>query len=512
MAPPAAAGQNAGMSHPPSSSAARQTAPRSWNLVIGIGAAALLFGALAAWWLLSPRASLDALPAPDLTTAEPQVADRISSLRRAVLQDPGSAEAWGRLGMSLDVHGYEREALQAYERATRLDPGDFRWAYFRAVALAEIGDPGAGRALEAAGARRPEYAPAYLRLGRARFDAGDLAGAEAAYRRALVAEPGSALARFGLGRTALARGDPQTARAELHRALERDPGLRDAWSLLADAARRLGDEAEAERAAERARAGVEQPLPDSIYAEVLREGVSARWLIVRGEALLDAGRPQEAERLFRAALAVRPEAGARDKLGLALQFQGLFEEAAEQHRAALAQQPESPVALVNLSSALHELGRSREALETARQAIELDPTWSQGYLTLGLFLARAGRRGEAIRVFRNGLEAAPFDPRLAQHLAWLLAVSPERGVRDGAEAVVWAERVVEAAGRSLPHPLDVLAAAYAEAGRFEEAVRTARGAAEAARRAGAAELGREIETRRVGYEAGRPHRLDGAVK
>ncbi|MFQ5888820.1 MAG: tetratricopeptide repeat protein [Gemmatimonadota bacterium] len=467
----------------------------------GLGAYRLLF---------APRASLDALPNPDLSAVEPQVAEKIRSLRGAVVRDPGSAAAWGKLGMTLDVHGFDREAVSAYQQAGALDRGDFRWPYFHAIALQETGSSEAIAVFEASRGRRPDYPPLYLRLGEALFDAGELTGSEEAFRRALELDPSLSQAYLGLGRIALANGDPEASRAELRRAVEIDPAYGAAWTLLAEVHRRLGETAAAEETALRAGQLPERPVfTDSVYAAVLKEGVSARWYIVRGEAFLDRGRTEEAERLFRAALAIRADANAHDNLGLALQFQGRFEEAAEQHRAALEIRPGFREAQVNLGSALYRLGQIDEAIAAAERARDLDPAFAQAYLNLGLYLARAGRRREAIQTFRHGLARAPFDVRIANQLAWLLATSTDSTLRDGAEAVRLAERVSEMTAFQVPDVLDVLAAAYAETRAFERAVETARRARRLAAGTGRTELAAEIERRLERYEAKRPYRSSG---
>jgi cytochrome c-type biogenesis protein CcmH/NrfG len=57
------------------------------------------------------------------------------------------------------------------------------------------------------------------------------------------------------------------------------------------------------------------------------------------------------------------------------------------------------------------------------------------------------------------------------NLAWLLSTCPDGVVRDGARAVTLAEEVVASTPNDIAY-LDTLAAAYAESGRFEEAVKT----------------------------------------
>ena len=75
------------------------------------------------------------------------------------------------------------------------------------------------------------------------------------------------------------------------------------------------------------------------------------------------------------------------------------------------------------------------------------------------------------RAKRDYDSAIRLEPDFASALnskAWLLSTAPEGAVRDGVEAIRLAERALLLV--SYPEHRDTLAAAYAEAGRFAEAV------------------------------------------
>ena len=74
------------------------------------------------------------------------------------------------------------------------------------------------------------------------------------------------------------------------------------------------------------------------------------------------------------------------------------------------------------------------------------------------------------------------------NLAWLLATCPDAHLRDGVQAVQYAERACELTHSGVTILVGTLAAAYAEAGRFEEAVATAQKACALASRTGDPEL------------------------
>ena len=77
---------------------------------------------------------------------------------------------------------------------------------------------------------------------------------------------------------------------------------------------------------------------------------------------------------------------------------------------------------------------------------------------------------EAVKWFRKA--AAQNHPESLNSLAWRLATCVDPAIRDGSNAVVFAEKAVAASNRKTPEFLGTLAAAYAETGQFEKAVST----------------------------------------
>ena len=122
-----------------------------------------------------------------------------------------------------------------------------------------------------------------------------------------------------------------------------------------------------------------------------------------------------------------------------------------------------------------------------------------------MIASRKGRAADAASAYRAALALAPdYGPAL-NNLAWLLATHPDATVRDGAEAVRLAELAVSSADAPTPGLLDTLAAAYAAAGRFEEAARTAARAADAASAAGTTEPARDMRERAALFRSGRAY-------
>ncbi len=104
------------------------------------------------------------------------------------------------------------------------------------------------------------------------------------------------------------------------------------------------------------------------------------------------------------------------------------------------------------------------------------------------------------------LRSQPDDIVLLNETAWTLATNPNASIRDGAEAVELAQRAAQLSKGQEPAVLGTLAAAYAEAGRFPEAVKTAEQALALASSQNSAALADSLRARIKLYQAGSPYR------
>jgi len=139
---------------------------------------------------------------------------------------------------------------------------------------------------------------------------------------------------------------------------------------------------------------------------------------------------------------------------------------------------------LNLGSILCSEQRFEEGVPHLERAVALDPDLSTAHANLGEAYGALGRRAQAATHFALAVEEEPDNLFLLNRLGWLLATSPEDDVRDAARAVEVGERAVRLTSRQDPLSLDTLAAAYAEAGRFNEAAATAHEALELEARRG----------------------------
>ena len=206
-------------------------------------------------------------------------------------------------------------------------------------------------------------------------------------------------------------------------------------------------------------------------------------------ALHHQGKLDEAEACYRRILELNPALYTpRRFLGNLLAAQGRTDQAIAQYQDALRIQPADADTRTVLGAVLLEQGRIEEAAAQLAEAVRLAPTNALANYQLAIVQQGTGKLPEAIASYRAALESQPAWPEALNNLAWLLASSAEATLRHGAEAVRLAEKACTLTERKVPVFLGTLAAAYAEAGRFDEAVATAEEAIAKAEAAGQKEI------------------------
>jgi tetratricopeptide (TPR) repeat protein len=224
-----------------------------------------------------------------------------------------------------------------------------------------------------------------------------------------------------------------------------------------------------------------------------------------GILLLQKGSADEAIDHFQKALQARPDyADACNNLGLLLLQKGSADEAIDQFQKALQIRPGYADACNNLGDALLQKGKLDEAITHLQKALQINPGYAKAHNNLGNALLQKGNVAEAIVHFQQALQIEPADPAAQNNLAWLLATSPQASLRNGSKAVELARQANALAGGENPIILHTLAAAYAEAGRFSEAVETAQRALQLAAAQSNTGLAGQLQFEMKLYQAGSP--------
>jgi len=191
-------------------------------------------------------------------------------------------------------------------------------------------------------------------------------------------------------------------------------------------------------------------------------------------------------------------------LGRLLAEQGRFDRAIAAYEEALRFTPDNPYLHDDLGTLHLGLGQYEPAAEHFLYVLRINPDDADAHGNLGVALMKLGQPQEAIAHFSEVVRLRPEDALALANLAWIRATHINPAIRDGAAAVELAERARRLTDQQRPELLDTLAAAYAEAGRFREAVQTAQKAVAIALATGQQEQAKAIQTRLESYKAGQP--------
>jgi tetratricopeptide (TPR) repeat protein len=250
--------------------------------------------------------------------------------------------------------------------------------------------------------------------------------------------------------------------------------------------------------------------------EITREGNSMSYYLL-GNAYGESGNLDEAARNFQATLRIDPNfEEARDQLGHVLFLQKKFEAAGAQFDEILQRNPYNANAHKHLGDTLAARKKYAEAeaeysnallaspndaaiseaLAVATLKAENEKTLTNLYCALkilptpeihiqiAIILAIKGEYPDAVRHYLEALRLKPDSPDVLNNLAWLLATCPDAHLRAGTQAVKQAERACELTHYTKTFYVGTLAAAYAEAGRFDDAIATAQKACALAEKSG----------------------------
>ncbi len=224
-----------------------------------------------------------------------------------------------------------------------------------------------------------------------------------------------------------------------------------------------------------------------------------------GVAFAESGQTEEAIDHFRRAIAAQANhTDALINLGVLLAKAGKSQAAIESFQQAVKSNPDSLPARINLATALSSRKLFQESIEHYRYVLKKQPS-QELHKRFGRVLLETGSYQEAAKQFTSALKLEKRDFASTLALAWLLATCNENSVRNGARAVELAKRLNSGQTTNDPLVLDILAAAFAEAGDFTQARETQ---IEAIKRLGSqnANALTAFEQRLRHYEDGRPFR------
>jgi tetratricopeptide (TPR) repeat protein len=320
----------------------------------------------------------------------------------------------------------------------------------------------------------PDYPDALCNLGLLLVRQGKTEEGIARYQAALRLEPTKSKWHFNLALALAQKGDLDAATSELDAALRLEPGFSPARVQLAQLLVCQGKQADAKAQF----LTLLQGEPDNADAHVGLSQILA------------------AEKDFSAALnhletaaRLRPnDPEIHLRLGAVWSEQGNLAEAVRELEKVLRLSTNHWEARDQLGQVLIRQARTEDAWKQSSEAARINPTNALVRCHLALALDRLGRTKEAVEQYHEALALNPRMPAVLNNLAWILAAHADPEVRNGAEAVRLAEQACELTGFKEATMVGTLGAAYAEAGRFEQAVEMARKAEALAAAAGHTQL------------------------
>jgi len=363
-------------------------------------------------------------PLVSLATVDPSLASIIETSRTAIIQNPKSAAAWGKLGQALHAAEFTSQARLCYSNALARDKNDFRWPYL--LGLLELQDqPDAAiehlqRATELAAGH--SETPCF-QLARALAERGRHEQAAPHLHSLLAANPGHAAAHLELARVHLARGALKEATQALQPALTNNYTKRSALLIGAQIALR-NNQPDVAAQLSRGAASLPRPFdwPDPVLRDVQNMRVDKARLADQANSLLQQQRAEEAEMALAKLLKSYPDdAEGLLLLGRLRYIQKRCPEAEAAYRKHLVVQPNSLNGLIQLGLSLLCQQQWSNAAEVLENAVALKPDFAQAHNNLAVARSRAGDAPGAIRAYRDALRCSPGDINAHMGLAEELA-------------------------------------------------------------------------------------------
>jgi tetratricopeptide (TPR) repeat protein len=161
---------------------------------------------------------------------------------------------------------------------------------------------------------------------------------------------------------------------------------------------------------------------------------------------------------------------AHNNLGLVYLNQARLEDATAMFSEAKRVFPANYISYFNLGRVAVAQGQTNEAIGWWQTALQRQPDSFDTLTHLALHHGLRADHTNAVHYYREALRWKPDHPFVRSQLAWLLATCPDERIRNGNESVTLAQSLPEMSGGSSARAYDILAAALAEAGRFDGAV------------------------------------------
>ena len=232
-----------------------------------------------------------------------------------------------------------------------------------------------------------------------------------------------------------------------------------------------------------------------------------------GCVLQKSGINDEAIKYYNKALLLNPNhASAHINLGVILANENRIDEAIAHYTKALQIDPKSDKAYFDTGIAFYKQDKFDKALSYYRQALRINPGFTQAYQNIAIIFYQQNEIGKAMGHWAEALRVKADLPEILNNMAWIMATNEESKYRNPDKSMDMARRACEITDYQNPQLLDTLAAAYASAGKFQQAIETAEKAVGVALAADNKEMAKQIQSRLTLYQNQKPYRESAAAR
>lgn len=415
-------------------------------------------------------------------------------LRSPVLAGAGMVVLAACAATSRSQLAHWRSGRTLFQHAVNIVPDDYLAQYNLGVATLDEGDLDRARELfEKSAHINPAFSEAWNNLANALVIQGRPAEAIECYSRALKYRPDHGLTHYNMGLALAELGNRDQAIAHFQTALRLSPDFSVVFKDLGHVLVEKG----------------ELPQALTYLREYVRRAPNDAEGRVRLAEALKANQEQEAaQEQYSTALALQPELPQKyATIARGLGKAGKVEAAIDRYSTLMELQKRDPTLTEEFGIFLADHGRLADAMARFKELLRLRPD-AQAHYDLGLVLVMQDHAKEAVEQYRQALELKADFTLVLNDLAWILATHKDPAVRNGAEAVRLAERACQLAQNQEARYWGTLDAAYAETGRFQDAIQAADKARELALASGQPELAAAAGKRQDLYRAKRPFHQD----
>jgi len=318
------------------------------------------------------------------------------------------------------------------------------------------------------------------------------------FEAAAKADPGNADAGQGLALLYIKKGDNEKAVQTLHKLLDQDPDNPNLLAVLAEALTDLKKYDEALKYCD----GVIKQAPRSTIGYDLRARIKVmkddipgaikdldealsindkdrQALLMRSNLHASQGHDEQAKADVDKLLKLEPDLPQAILLrSMIAAGKKRWGDATSDMQTLLQTDPTNAEWRIRLAGYYVGDSRPRRAVEMLTQVLdgvrdENDPeqreTKADALRARGDALLSVGKHADAVKDYEEALKLDPEDTGVLNNMAWVLATSPEDGVRNADRSIELGTKACELTKYQKPHILSTLAAGYAEKGDFETA-------------------------------------------